>query len=113
MISSWKGSCRRGSASTSVCCASSSVSSRTPLRESFKVLAAEGLIELLPNRGATVAALTIEELNEVVEVLSGLEAVVGPLAVERIDTAQMERLEALYRTMLGDSGSMTCRPIFA
>jgi DNA-binding GntR family transcriptional regulator len=74
--------------------------SRTPLRESFKVLAAEGLIEIQPNRGATVGALTIEEFNEVVEVLGGLEAVVGPLAAERIDDARMGRLEALHRAML-------------
>jgi DNA-binding transcriptional MocR family regulator len=37
--------------------------SRTPLRESFKVLAVEGLIALLPNRGATVTPLTIGDLN--------------------------------------------------
>ena len=61
--------------------------SRTPLRESFKVLASEGLIEILPNRGATVAPLTIEELREVADVLCGLEAVVGPLAAARIDAA--------------------------
>jgi DNA-binding GntR family transcriptional regulator len=74
--------------------------SRTPLRESFKVLASEGLVEILPNRGATVAPLTIDELKEVVDVLSGLEGVVGPLAAERIDAAGMEKLEALHRTML-------------
>ena len=74
--------------------------SRTPLRESFKVLASEGLIELLPNRGATVAPLTTEELREVVDVLSGLEAVVGPLVVENIDDAGIEKLESLHRTML-------------
>lgn len=74
--------------------------SRTPLRESFKVLASEGLIEILPNRGATVAPLTTEELREVVDVLSGLEAVVGPLVVGNIDDAGIEKLETLHRTML-------------
>lgn len=75
--------------------------SRTPLRESFKVLASEGLIEILPNRGATVAPLTADELREVVDVLSGLEAVVGPLVVGNIDAAGIDKLETLHRTMLG------------
>lgn len=74
--------------------------SRTPLRESFKVLASEGLIEILPNRGATVAPLTTAELREVVDVLSGLEAVVGPLVVANIDEAGIEQLESLHRDML-------------
>ena len=74
--------------------------SRTPLRESFKVLASEGLIEILPNRGATVAPLTTDELREVVDVLSGLEAVVGPLVAGNIDDAGIEKLETLHRTML-------------
>ena len=74
--------------------------SRTPLRESFKVLASEGLIEILPNRGATVAPLTTDELREVVDVLSGLEAVVGPLVVRNIDDAGIAKLETLHRTML-------------
>ncbi|MCB1512528.1 MAG: GntR family transcriptional regulator, partial [Hyphomicrobiaceae bacterium] len=38
--------------------------SRTPLREALKVLAAEGLVTLLPNRGASVTALTPEEVAE-------------------------------------------------
>ena len=74
--------------------------SRTPLRESFKVLASEGLIELLPNRGATVAPLTIDEIKEVADVLSGLEAVVGPLAAARIDAAGTQKLETLHKAML-------------
>ena len=74
--------------------------SRTPLREGFKVLASEGLIEILPNRGATVAPLTIEDLQEVVDVLSGLEAVVGRLAAEKIDAGRVQKLEALHRAML-------------
>lgn len=74
--------------------------SRTPLRESFKVLATEGLVEILPNRGARVAPLTIEDLKEVVEVLSGLEAVVGQLAAERMDARRAQKLEALHRAML-------------
>ena len=74
--------------------------SRTPLRESFKVLAAEGLVEILPNRGARVAALTVADFKEVVAVLGGLEAVVGRLAAAQIDRDGLETLELLHRTMV-------------
>src|SRR5580704_8400474 len=41
--------------------------SRTPLREAIKLLAAEGLLELLPNRGARVAALSESEIDEIIQ----------------------------------------------
>ena len=86
--------------------------SRTPLRESFKVLASEGLIEILPNRGATVAPLTIEELKEVVDVLSGLEAVVGPLVAERIDAVACRSSNRCTGRCSSITGSRICPPIF-
>ena len=48
--------------------------SRTPLRECLKVLAAEGLVELLPNRGARIATLDDEHLVHLFEVIAMLEA---------------------------------------
>jgi DNA-binding GntR family transcriptional regulator len=45
--------------------------SRTPLREALKVLAAEGLIELLPNRGARVRQLSERDLEELFDVMAG------------------------------------------
>src|SRR5829696_5464504 len=47
--------------------------SRTPLREAIKILATEGLLELLPNKGARVASISPEETDEVIEVVAGLE----------------------------------------
>src|SRR3984893_4358710 len=47
--------------------------SRTPLREALKVLASEGLVELLPNRGARVRKLSEHDLNELFDVMGGLE----------------------------------------
>src|SRR6201994_2006217 len=58
--------------------------SRTPLREALKVLAAEGLIEISQNRGATVSRMTEAEIWETFEVMSGLEAFSGELACQRI-----------------------------
>src|SRR5690349_19912188 len=51
--------------------------SRTPLREALKVPAAEQLVELLPNRGAVVSRITVEETAELFEVLEGYETLIG------------------------------------
>ncbi|PTM41321.1 DNA-binding GntR family transcriptional regulator [Bosea sp. 124] len=78
--------------------------SRTPLREALKVLAAEGLIELLPNRGARVRVLSADDLRELFDVMGGLEALAGRLACERIsdeDVAEIERVHhEMYRFYL-------------
>jgi DNA-binding GntR family transcriptional regulator len=46
--------------------------SRTPLREALKVLASEGLVDLLPSRGARVRQLSEHELGELFDVMGGL-----------------------------------------
>src|ERR1700743_3930630 len=63
--------------------------SRTPLREALKVLAAEGLVQLLPNRGARAARLTDQDMRDLFEVCQGLEALAGELACERISDAEI------------------------
>src|SRR3954447_19598992 len=57
-------------------CASFAIS-RTPLREALKVLAAEGLVVLLPNRGSRAAKLTQNDVKELFEVCEALEAAAG------------------------------------
>ncbi|HWX12610.1 MAG TPA: GntR family transcriptional regulator [Trinickia sp.] len=74
--------------------------SRTPLREALKVLAAEGLVEISPNRGATVSQMTEAEIREMFELLSGLEAFSGELACERITPAELAEIKALHYEML-------------
>ena len=73
--------------------------SRTPLREALKVLASEGLIELLPNRGARVKALTPDEIGELFDLMGGLEALAGRLACERITPAEFDAIEQAHREM--------------
>jgi DNA-binding GntR family transcriptional regulator len=75
--------------------------SRTPLREAFKVLASEGLLDIWPNRGATVTKLSEAELRETFEVMSGLEAFSGELACERITPAEIDEIKSLHYAMLG------------
>ena len=73
--------------------------SRTPLREALKVLAAEGLIDLLPNRGARVRNLGRVELRELFDVMGGLEALAGRLACENITDAELAEIEKLHHEM--------------
>lgn len=70
--------------------------SRTPLREALKVLAAEGLVELLPNRGAVTTSVTVEETQNLFEVIRSLESLVGELAAKNIDEESVEMLEAMH-----------------
>ena len=69
--------------------------SRTPLREAIKVLANEGLVELLPQRGARVASLSLAEIDEMIEVVAALEGSAAELACQAFDISQLERLDAL------------------
>jgi len=74
--------------------------SRTPLREAIKMLAAEGLVALLPNRGAVVAQMSPPMVADTFELIAGLEGLSGELAAQRITTAQLAEVRALHFEML-------------
>jgi DNA-binding GntR family transcriptional regulator len=74
--------------------------SRTPLREAIKMLAAEGLVELLPNRGAIAVELTEADVLNTFEVMAGLEAMSGELAAQRITDAELAEIRAMHFEML-------------
>ncbi len=75
--------------------------SRTPMREAFKALAAEGLIRLVPNRGAVVAKITREEVAELFPIMGALEGLAGELACARISNARVARIRRLHEQMVG------------
>jgi DNA-binding GntR family transcriptional regulator len=68
--------------------------SRTPLREAIKILATEGLLELLPNRGARVGHVNQSEIEEMIEVVAALEATAAELACRNISDADIDVIEA-------------------
>jgi DNA-binding GntR family transcriptional regulator len=74
--------------------------SRTPLREAIKMLAAEGLVELLPNRGAIAVSLTEADVRNTFEVMAALEAQSGELAAQRITEAELTEIKAQHFEML-------------
>jgi DNA-binding GntR family transcriptional regulator len=74
--------------------------SRTPLREAIKMLAAEGLVELLPNRGAIAVSLSETDVLNTFEVMAGLEAMSGELAAQRITEAELAEIKAMQFEMM-------------
>ena len=74
--------------------------SRTPLRESLKALAAEGLVSLLPNRGAIVSVITEAEIDELFPIIGSLEALAGELACRNASSGDLARFDALHQAIL-------------
>ena len=75
--------------------------SRTPLREALKVLAAEGLVDLLPNRGARVRPLNAHDISELFDLMGGLEGLAGRLACEKISDEAIEKIAQFHHDMYG------------
>lgn len=75
--------------------------SRTPVREALIQLAAEGLVELRPRRGAVVAQATPQRLVEMFEVMAELEAMCARLAARRAADADIAAIEAAHERCRG------------
>ncbi|WP_212523494.1 GntR family transcriptional regulator [Actibacterium sp. MT2.3-13A] len=73
--------------------------SRTPLREALKVLASEGLLELIPNRGAVITRQSADELDEVFSVLAVLEGLAGELAAKAASDKDLARISKMTREL--------------
>jgi DNA-binding GntR family transcriptional regulator len=70
--------------------------SRTPVREAFRLLAAEGLVELRGRQGAQVRAIALPALVEMFQVMAELEGLCARLAARRADPERIAGLQALH-----------------
>jgi DNA-binding GntR family transcriptional regulator len=73
--------------------------SRTPVREAFRQLELEGLIETIPNRGAFVVGLSIQDIKDLYEMRKAFEIIAVRWAIQRITKEEMEYLEEAYDFM--------------
>jgi DNA-binding GntR family transcriptional regulator len=73
--------------------------SRTPLREALKVLAAEGLVELVPQRGCRVIELSDEDADALFPVMALLEGRCALEAVTKAGPADIAELQRLHQEL--------------
>lgn len=72
--------------------------SRTPLREALRTLADQGLVRIVPGRGAFVAELSVADMREIYEMREALECYAGRLAaIKGLAPALLDELEAEIR----------------
>ena len=74
--------------------------SRTPIREAIRRLAADGLVELIVNRGAIAVQLTRDDIIHTFDVIANLEGYSGELAAQNMSQQALAELEALQYEMM-------------
>jgi DNA-binding GntR family transcriptional regulator len=69
--------------------------SRTPVREALRQLELEGLVQIIPNKGAYVVGISIEDIHDIYMIRSKLEGLCARWACDNITDEQMEGLEEI------------------
>jgi DNA-binding GntR family transcriptional regulator len=67
--------------------------SRGPIREALRILEKDGVVRIMPNRGAHVTALSVKEVREIFEIREVLHGVVGRQSCENIERDVMSEFE--------------------
>lgn len=86
--------------------------SRTPVREAFRQLELEGLLTVIPNKGAYVNSITVKDVEDIYAMRGLLEGLCARWATEHITAEQMERMEEIiylsrFHAMKGHSEQLT------
>ncbi len=74
--------------------------SRTPLREAYRILSAEGLVELTPKHGARVVELSQDDVANIFDVLAVSEGLAGRLATEKASREDLQHIASLHQQMM-------------
>lgn len=74
--------------------------SRTPLREAIKTLASEGLVEILPAKGAIVRRFSEKDIKDILDILKTLEQMAARLACAHASDAEIAAIGRLHQDML-------------
>jgi len=67
--------------------------SRTPVREALRQLELEGLVQIIPNKGAYVTGITPKDVKDIYMIRTSLEGMCARLACDNITPEQLEELE--------------------
>ncbi|MGE3150520.1 MAG: GntR family transcriptional regulator [Pseudorhodoplanes sp.] len=76
--------------------------SRTPIREAFGLLAAEGLIVVIPQRGSFVSNLSVDDLLEIYQIRVPLECMAVRIAAQALTQTDLEELDRIVASQLQD-----------
>ncbi len=82
---------------------------RTRVRQIIQMLASEGLVEKIPNRGAFIKPITLEDLQEVFEMREALEGMAARLAAMRRKNEELERLIGMFKKYKGSTATKFLR----
>ncbi len=74
--------------------------SRTPIREAFRTLAAEGLVDLLPNRSVVVSELRAPDVADLFRVFGTIEGLAGELACTKITDGEIKEIGFLLSDLV-------------
>jgi DNA-binding GntR family transcriptional regulator len=82
--------------------------SRTPVREAFRLMAANNLVELRGRQGATVRAISAEALIEMFQVMAELEGLCARLAARRVSQAWRDEISEIHQRLkaAGEAGNI-------
>jgi len=73
--------------------------SRTPVREAIRELAAEGFVKISPNQGVEISNISIEDIQEVLQIRAVLEGLAAKLAATKITKEKIKKLENINKNM--------------